>query len=101
MNAPWVVIAAIVGVGACYVLLPVVGDTFRRFRTKKSLRCPVTGGEAEVGVDAGRAALTSAFGRVLLRVKNCSLWPERKGCAQDCLSQPEAEGQGTKRPHVH
>lgn len=101
MNAPWVVIAAIVGVGAWYALLPVVADTFRRFRTKKSLRCPVTGGEAEVGVDAGRAALTSAFGRALLRVKNCSLWPERKGCAQDCLSLPEAEGQGTKRPHVH
>ena len=58
MNAPWVVIAAIIAVAVCYVLLPVVADTFRRFRTKKSLRCPETGREAEVGIDAGRAALT-------------------------------------------
>ncbi len=100
MSAPWVVIAAIIAVAVGYVLLPVVADTFRRFRTKRSLRCPVTGGEAEVGINAGRAAWTSAFGRALLRVKNCSLWPERKNCRQDCLHLPETEGQGAPRPPV-
>ncbi len=91
MSAPWIVIAAIVAVAVCYVLLPVVADTFRRFRGKKSVTCPETGRQAEVGIDAGRAAWTSAFGRALLRVKNCSLWPERKGCEQDCVRLPEAE----------
>ena len=85
MSAPWIVIAAIVAVAVCYVLLPVVADTFRRFRGKKSVTCPETGRQAEMGIDAGRAAWTSAFGRALLRVKNCSLWPERKGCEQDCV----------------
>ncbi len=100
MSAPWVVIAAIIAVAVGYVLLPVAADTFRRFRTKRSLSCPVTGGEAEVGIDAGRAAWTSAFGRALLRVKNCSLWPARKNCPQDCLHLPETEGEGARRPPV-
>ena len=85
MGAPGIVVTAIIALAAVYVLVPVAADTFRRYRTKKSLRCPETGREAEVGIDAGRAALTSAFGRALLRVKNCSLWPERKECAQDCV----------------
>ncbi len=100
MRAPWIVIPAIIAVAVCYVLLPVVADTFRRFRTRKSLRCPVTGEEAQVGIDAGRAALTSAFGRALLRVKNCSLWPERKSCAQDCVRAPESEIQEIREPRV-
>lgn len=99
MSAPWVVIAAIIAVAVCYVLLPVVADTFRRFRAKRSLRCPETGREAEVGIDAGRAALTSAFGRALLRVKNCSLWPERKECAQDCV-RSESEVEEARRQNV-
>ncbi len=99
MSAPWVVIAAIIAVAVCYVLLPVVADTFRRFRAKRSLRCPETGREAEVGIDAGRAALTSAFGRALLRVKNCSLWPERKECAQDCV-RSESEVEEVRRQNV-
>jgi hypothetical protein len=99
MSAPWIVVAAIIAVAVCYVLLPVVADTFRRFRTKKSLRCPETGTEAEVGIDAGRAALTSAFGRALLRVKNCSLWPERKECAQDCV-RSESEVEEARRQNV-
>jgi hypothetical protein len=99
MSAPWIVVAAIIAVAVCYVLLPVVADTFRRFRTKKSLRCPETGREAEVGIDAGRAALTSAFGRALLRVKNCSLWPERKECAQDCV-RSESEVEEARRQNV-
>ncbi len=46
MSAPWVVIAAIIAVAVGYVLLPVVADTFRRFRTKRSFRCPVNRGRS-------------------------------------------------------
>lgn len=94
MNAPWIVITSIVAVAVLYVLLPLVADTFSRFRGKRSLRCPVTGQDVNVDVDARRAALTSALGRVLLRVRNCSLWPERKGCAQDCVHLPAIERRG-------
>jgi hypothetical protein len=89
MNAPWIVVASIIAVAALYVLLPIVADTFLRFRGKKLLRCPVTGERAVVDVDARRAALTSAFGRMLLKIRGCSLWPGREGCAQDCVHLPE------------
>ena len=101
MSVPWIVVASTIAVAVLFVLLPVVADTFRRFRSKRLLRCPETCGEAEVGIDARHAAWTSAFGRTLLRVKMCSLWPQRKGCAQHCLRLPEAEAQGSQRPSVH
>jgi hypothetical protein len=86
MNHPWIVALAILALALLYVLTPLVADTFRRFRSPRLLRCPETGGKAEVGVDASRAALTSAFGRPLLRVKSCSLWPGKQQCKQDCLT---------------
>ncbi|MBI2902286.1 MAG: hypothetical protein HYY12_01680 [Candidatus Methylomirabilis oxyfera] len=101
MSAPSIVVASIVAIAVLFVLLPVVADTLRRFRSKQSLRCPETGREAEVSVDAHQAAWTSAFGRALLRVKMCSLWPQREGCAQDCLHLIDTEAQGSQRPPVH
>jgi hypothetical protein len=86
MSHPWIVVLAIFALALLYVLTPLVADTFRRFRSPRLLRCPETGGKAEVGIDASRAALTSAFGRPLLRVKSCSLWPEKEQCRQDCLT---------------
>lgn len=97
MSKPWIVVAVILALAALYVLLPVVADTFRRYRAKRVLRCPETGAVAEVGIDASRAALTSAFGEPQLRAQDCSLWPERKDCAQDCLTLPEKEMQESPR----
>ena len=85
MNTPWITIAAIVSLGGLFVLLPVVLHAFQRYRYKRVVKCPETGGLAEVDVDAPRAALSSAFGRVRLRVKNCTLWPKRRGCRESCL----------------
>jgi hypothetical protein len=85
MSTPLIVIAAVMALAMLYVLTPVAADAFFRYRARRVLRCPETGKEAEVSVDARRAAFTSALGKTLLRVKDCSLWPERKGCRQDCL----------------
>ncbi len=85
MGNPWILVAAILTLALLYVLAPVVTDAFRRYRSSRLLRCPETGKEAEVGIDASKAALTSAFGPPVLRVKDCSLWPERKDCEQECL----------------
>ena len=86
MSHPWIVLVAVLAVALLYVLMPLVADTFRRFRSPRMLRCPETGGKAEVGIDASRAALTSAFGQPLLRARSCSLWPEKEQCKQDCLT---------------
>ena len=85
MNHPWIVLGAVLAVGFLYVLMPLAADTFRRFRSPRMLSCPETGGQAQVGIDAPHAALTSTFGGPLLRVKSCSLWPQRERCKQDCL----------------
>jgi hypothetical protein len=86
MSNPGLVLVAILGVALLYVLMPLVVDTLRRYRSPSMISCPETGGRVEVGIDASHAALTSAFGRPLLRVKSCSLWPERERCKQHCLT---------------
>jgi len=88
MSAPWIVLAAIVALAVAYVLLPVVSAVFLRFRGTKELACPETGVTAKVGADARWAAVTAAFRHPILRVKNCSLWPGRRGCEQNCLRPP-------------
>lgn len=88
MSAPWMVLAAIVALAVVYVLVPVVSAVFLRFRATRELACPETGGNAKVGADAGWAAFTAAFRHPVLRVKNCSLWPGRRGCEQNCLRPP-------------
>ncbi len=90
MGAPWIVIAAILAIALLYVLVPVVTDAFPRYRRRKILRCPETGRDTGVAIDASKAALTSAFGPPVLRVKDCSLWPQREECRQECLEFEEA-----------
>jgi hypothetical protein len=86
MSNPGLVLVAILALALLYVLIPLMADTLRRFRGPRMLSCPEAGGEAEVGIDASHAALTSAFGTPSLRVRHCSLWPERERCKQDCLT---------------
>ncbi len=85
MKTALITIAAVVALGGFYVLLPLVINTFQRYRNKRVMTCPETEGLAEVDIDSRRAALTSAIGRPLLRIKNCSLWPKRKGCDEECI----------------
>jgi len=86
MTAPWVLLLAIAGTAIFYVLVPIVAEVFARYRTPRILRCPETGGTAEVRIDARHAAATAVPGPPELRVAGCSRWPERKGCAQACLA---------------
>lgn len=85
MDKPVLVGAAIVILGAVYVLPLVVLEAWERFRRSRVVTCPETGLPASVGVDAGHAAMTAAWGRPDLRIAACSRWPERAGCDQRCL----------------
>lgn len=88
---PWVILPALAALAILYVLLPVALTTFSRYRRQQNLKCPETGKEAGLYFDAGRAAVSACYGRPALSVQNCSLWPERSGCAQACRRLPEAE----------
>jgi hypothetical protein len=60
---------------------------YARYRGVRMVRCPQTHGPAAVRIDALHAASTGLMGTEKLRLAACSLWPERMGCAQECLSQ--------------
>jgi len=47
--------------------------------------CPETKAPAQVEVDVFEAALTSALGVADIRLHNCSRWPMKRDCGQECL----------------
>lgn len=91
MSSAAILIVVILAVGILYVLVPRVLHIWAQYRAPRALSCPETGKPVRVDLDAPRAALTSAFGRPRLRVMWCTLWPQRKGCAQECVASPEVE----------
>jgi hypothetical protein len=64
------------------------------YRGTRLVTCPETEKPAAVEVDAGRAARETLLGRARLRLEDCSRWPEREDCPQDCLKQVEADPEG-------
>jgi hypothetical protein len=87
MNGPLLLILVIIATGLLFVVAPVVADAYARYRSGKTLKCPETHGNAEVTLNTRRAALAGAFGKSVLRVKSCSLWPGKKGCAEKCVKE--------------
>ena len=65
-------------------------QSYLKFGGKMIVTCPET--QQTVGVEVNRklAALTSAFGEQTLTLQNCTRWPERQNCGQECLSQIES-----------
>lgn len=59
------------------------------YRGKRIIVCPETHQPAAVDVDAGQAALGAFLAEPTLRLEECSRWPERQDCGQDCLQQLE------------
>ena len=62
---------------------------WREYRGKKTVTCPESGQSATVEVDAARVARSAWGGVPDVRLKDCSRWPERATCGQDCLLQVE------------
>jgi hypothetical protein len=61
----------------------------KRHRNKKVVRCPETDQPAEILVDSSP---WYRFRQIRVTIRNCSLWPKRKGCTQSCRSQAVAAG---------
>jgi hypothetical protein len=81
---------AIVLIGVLYVALKAIGGAYLRFRGARVITCPETEKPAGVKVDVKFAALTAPFGKSRLRLNDCSRWPERRDCGQECLKQIES-----------
>lgn len=87
MDRLFLLIGGLVALGIYFVIAPVVTNTYRRYRDRKTIICPDTGQIVEVDLKAVRAGLMSTLGRHSVRVKWCSLWPRKKGCAQECVKE--------------
>jgi hypothetical protein len=71
--------------------LAVAFRTFVRFRGERIITCPETHRPAAIHVNAAKAARQSFLGKPHLRLDQCSRWPERQNCGQECLSQVNAD----------
>ncbi len=58
---------------------------FVQFRGRRQVLCPETGGVAIIRIDALHAAISSAVADPELQVIDCSRWPERQDCRQECV----------------
>jgi hypothetical protein len=84
--AIYLVVGIAVIVGLVFIIRELV-RTYLEYRGKRLVMCPETEKYATVEIDAPLAAVTSLFGAPQLRIENCSRWPERQHCAQDCTWQ--------------
>ena len=64
---------------------------YLRYRGKRLVTCPETHQAAAVHINAGKAAVTALIGRQEVRLDQCSRWPQRQNCGQDCLSEIKAD----------
>ncbi len=80
-------IGALLMLGAAYVLLPIAWDAYHSYTHRKWLVCPETGDKMAVKLDAWRAARTSLVGEPKLAVWDCTRWPARRYCGQECLAK--------------
>jgi len=91
----FVIIIAVLVLGAAYFLLRAIPGvrTYFNFRGKRLITCPETHQAAAVDVAAGEAALGTFLSEPTLHLSQCSRWPERQDCGQECLKQIEADPQ--------
>jgi len=64
---------------------------FFDYRGKRIVTCPETHKPVAVNVDAKEAALGAFLSEPTLHLNQCSRWPERQDCGQECLQQVEAD----------
>jgi hypothetical protein len=86
--APYLVVLAVVlpGIAA----LAFVMRRYAQLRGTRVVSCPETNDAVAVEIDAGRAALTGAYGKARFNLTGCTRWPERHDCGRECLEQIEA-----------
>jgi len=83
------VLAVLVG-AVLFRMFPVV-RTYLLYRGKRIVTCPETHRPEAVDVAAGEAAFSAFAGEPEPRLRQCSRWPERRDCGQECLHQIEAD----------
>jgi Protein of unknown function (DUF1761) len=71
------------------LLLPVLWgrEIYNRYRGSRAVVCPETREQVAVSLDALHAAVTGLSEKTDLHVADCTRWPTRSNCGQECLPQ--------------
>lgn len=69
-----------------------LGSTWVKYRGKRVITCPENHDPAGVAVDASHAVWTMFRKTQELRLSECTRWPEKAGCGQECLSEVRESG---------
>jgi len=75
-------------VGTCLLLLlPAIWaeQTYHTYRAGRTVNCPETHAPVAVRFNALRAAWSVLSGPPKLRLADCTRWPERADCGQECI----------------
>ncbi|MGA7293034.1 MAG: DUF1761 domain-containing protein [Terriglobales bacterium] len=89
--------------GACLILLlPALWgeQTYHTYREGRTVNCPETHAPASVRFNACRAAWTSLSGPTKLQMTDCTRWPERAECGQECFQDAIHAKSATPVDHV-
>lgn len=73
--------------GSLVLLMPTLWAhaTYSEYRDSRPVTCPENGQQVSVSFDALHAALTGLKKSPDLRLRDCTRWPERIRCGQDCI----------------
>jgi hypothetical protein len=74
---------------ALIVFLPALWgrETYNTYSAPRAVTCPETHRPAGVTIDARHAAATGLRGRPEFRLSDCTRWPARIRCGQECLAE--------------
>jgi hypothetical protein len=75
-----ILVAAALWLGLCWLV-----RSSSRYRGPRIVTCPETKEPTIVEVDSLHASLTSTVGLPDIRLQNCSRWPIKEQCGQECL----------------
>jgi hypothetical protein len=81
-------------IGAIVFGVSMAFRAYLRYRGERLVTCPETHRPAAVHVNVGKTASHAFLGKAQtqrVRLDQCSRWPEKKDCGQDCLSQVHAD----------
>jgi hypothetical protein len=67
---------------------------YLKFRGERLITCPESHTPEAVKVACGEAAVGEFLTEPTLHLKQCSRWPERQNCGQECLRQIEVDAEG-------
>jgi hypothetical protein len=83
-TAAYLILAALVATALYFGIRRLV-SAFLKVQGSRTVTCPETGKSTIVKVDAVHAALTSTLGSQDIRLRDCSRWPLKRECGQECL----------------